>query len=278
MIGHILTHDEGDRHVGGRKKPTIRASTHPDLIKSLHGYPGTTGGILLPPAPEVFDFSVGVPGLRDVLANDSLGDCTCAGALHMLEVIAELGGAPVTFTRDQAVGLYTLACGYNPADPSTDQGGDEYSVLTFLRDQGMDGKGGHAPAGFVAVDAKSSPAFLKSVLYNFGSLYFGAELEPAWESTSDGGTWDVVSAPNPNAGHCFVAVGANNNGIVIDTWGRFITITWAAIAQCDEIFAVLSHELIDQTKAQAPDGLAWDALEADFNAMASPIVPDVAPS
>lgn len=275
--GRIVSTSHGLIHVGGRRKPTITARTHPSKIRTINRY-ATPGGIQLPTAPTSFDFSQGIAGLRDILGNDQLGDCTAAGALHMIEVVSNLGGAPVTFQRADAIAFYEATTGYNPADPSTDQGGDEYTVLGYLRDHGTDGKGANAIAGFVAVDPQSSPDFLRSVAYNFGALYFGAELFDAWIGVGDGGVWDVVrgAAPDQNDGHCFVMVGATADGIIVDTWGRFILITWAAIAAaCDELFAVLSPQIVSKLKAQAPDGLAWDALEADFNGLGQPVPPTV---
>lgn len=262
------------RHVGGRRKPSITSRTHPDLVRSIRRYQ-TTIRAALPSPPSSFDFTGPALGaLRDVLANNRLGDCTCAAVCHIEDAISASGGAPVVLGEADAVKLYELACGYNPSDPSTDQGGDEYSVLSFWKDRGIDGQGAHKIAGFVAIDPHDAD-LVKACAYLFENLYFGSSLPDAWLSTPNGGTWDVGPTDDKN-GHAFCAVGGSPVGIVVDTWGEFITITWAAIDQCvDELYCVLTPEIVNRAQQKAPSGLDWDSLVEEFDALALPVPPTV---
>src|SRR5580704_2816718 len=111
----------------------------------------------MPPVPDSFDFSsLNASALADVLANDSLGDCTSAGAGHLIDVFTAGGGSPVAITAAEAIAFYSQSTGYDPSNPATDQGGDEVTVLTSWRDKGYDGKGGHAIAGFVQVGVSNA--------------------------------------------------------------------------------------------------------------------------
>ena len=59
---------------------------------------------------------------------------------------------PFPFTDQDALWLYERACGYNPSDPSTDQGGDEVTVMNFVQQNGLKSDGSHKIAGYIAVN------------------------------------------------------------------------------------------------------------------------------
>jgi hypothetical protein len=265
-------------HVGGRKRPAPRKK------RFLARY-GAVPGVTLPQAPSVVDWTVAggspVPGLADILANDTLGDCTSAGMWHLVEAINAAAGAPITPTptRDDAVTFYSLSTGYVSGQPATDQGGDEITVLTTACQKGLDGAGAHAPIGFFDVDPADVPA-MRSIVWLFGGLYFGAELPDAYlEVAGPGYTWDV-GTPNPNNGHCFVGLGASDAGIADDSWGLNGTITYAAIAElCAEanggaLYAILTKESLNRASALCPAGIDWATLLADFQAEGGVIAAD----
>lgn len=252
-------------HIGGRHRPRQTAATHPHLFMTFRHY-----GVTLPAAPPVVDYFTGVTPLTDILGNDELGDCTAAGACHIVEAVTAAAGAGVVLTREDAVTFYSQSTGYVVGDPSTDQGGDEITVLTSWRDVGC---GGHKISGWLSVDP-TDPPLIRSILATFGPvLYFGVELPDDYMTLAHGGagfTWGT-GTPDQNNGHCFVGVGANDAGVQIDTWGLVPgTITYAAIAElCSEssggnLFAVLSPEIISAAKCAAPDGMSWAQLESDF--------------
>jgi hypothetical protein len=282
VSGRVHTNAHGLKlHVGGRKRPTQTRASHPHLFRGLRA-------LTLPPAPD-FDNTVAAKvALSDILANDSLGDCTSAGAGHIIDSVTADAGAPAVITAAQAIAFYSQSTGYVPGDPSTDQGGDEITVCQSWQTKGYDGKGAHAIAGWAAfTDAElADPAFIKSVAYLF-PLYFGIELADSWTQISGSGfVWDVGNPPDPNDGHCVVGLGGNSQGILIDTWGMTGVMTYAAIKQfCasgagGNLFAILTPELIDKAKGKAPNGFDYDQLLADFEGMggnAPPAPPAPAP-
>lgn len=250
----------------GRKRPTQRtvhkmAARYFDLAN-------------MPPVPDSFDYSTLCPAaLANILANDTLGDCTSAGAGHLIAVFTAGGGSPVAITADQAIAFYSQSTGYVPGDPSTDQGGDEVTVLTSWQQQGYAGTG-HKIAGFVQVDA-SNAELLKACCFYFGGLYFGLELPDTYTNpfpSTNGFVWDV-GTPDPNQGHCIVGIGASSVGVEIDTWGLIGTFTWAAISElCSDanggmVFAVLESEWVSKMSLRSPGALDWATLVADFNSL-----------
>jgi hypothetical protein len=255
-------------HLGGRHRPKQTRDSHPHLFRGLRA-------LTLPPAPDFDNTVLSKTALSDILANDTLGDCTSAGAGHVIDSVTADAEAPVVITAAQAIAFYSQSTGYVPGDSSTDQGGDEITVCQSWQTKGYDGNGAHAIAGWAAfTDAQlADPAFVKSVAYLF-PLYFGIELADSWAQISgDGFVWDVGSPPDPSEGHCVVGLGGNAQGILIDSWGFVGTITYAAIAQfCSSaaggnLFAILTPDLIDKAKNLAPSGFDYDQLLADLQGM-----------
>ena len=87
-----------------------------------------------------------------------------------------------------------------------------------------------------------------------------------------GFTWDVAGPAVPDNGHCFVGVGYDDEGVVVDSWGMLGHITWAAIAAyattsgSGELYAVLTPQVVAKATAKAPNGFDWAALQFDFAA------------
>jgi hypothetical protein len=210
--------------------------------------------------------------LANILANDTLGDCTCAGALHILEVITSQAGASVVFQASDAVALYSHWCGYVPGNPATDQGGDIPAILAMWCAGGIDGKGTHAIAGSLVVD----PANQQEVMHaidTFGVLYLGGELEDAWtQIASNGGTWADVGPQDPNDGHCIVAVGYDAvKGVMFDSWGFLMWMPWpsfakfCAVVDGGDCFVILTKEWVSAATHESPDGIDFQQLVADFD-------------
>ena len=187
----------------------------------------------LPAPPSTFDFSApALPALRDVMLNDSLGDCTCAGAYHSLAVWSGQASDLFHATKDQVLALYE-AFGYKPGDPSTDNGANENDVLDYLQTHGF--ANGDKILGHLLIDGTNKAEVLAAA-WLFETLYFGVSLPDSWISPfpqTDGFVWDAAT-PDENNGHCFVSFGATTSGLLIDTWGLFGTITFEAIAKLCE--------------------------------------------
>lgn len=254
-------------------------------------------GTELPVAPDSFDYTgPAASALAMILANgpdptapasiasSGLGDCTSCARSHIIDAVTASAGTPVVMTTDQTVAFYSASTGYVLGNSSTDDGGDEQTVLTCWQNQGAS-LDGHAIVGFLNVDPTNA-ALVKSACWLFENLYFGCELSDSWLNISGSGfTWDVGSSADPNDGHAFPGLGANAQGITIDTWGFLGTFTWAAIAErCTEsaggnCYVVLTPEIVARAQGKAPNGLDWVGLIADFDGLGGTVpIPTPPPS
>ena len=270
----------------GRKRP------HPARVERQRAFAKyrTASPIVV---PDAWDYSVlCTPALRTMLANgpdpsvtvnagvarNGLGDCTCAAPCLAIDIWTAGGDAPVVITADQTVRLYELSCGYVLGDDSTDQGGDELSVLDYIEQHGIDGKGLHKIAGTASVDA-ADIQLLREGMFLTGALELCLELPDAYTHPFPGpdAVWDIAGPPNDQDGHCILARGAfTTNGPTgkpcfgITTWGMPVWMTTDAVAyycaarQGGSANLALTKEWVASAAAKAPNALAWDALAADF--------------
>jgi len=264
--------------LGGRKR-SDPARPHLKLSKYLKA-------AALPAAPATCDYTAKAAALRQMYMNDQLGDCVIAGGYHV--VGQETGNAGDSFvaTNDQVVADYSAIAGYVPGNPSTDNGTNLTTAMDYWTKTGF--ADGTKLIAYLAVDASNKEEVMQA-MYLFENLFFGIELPDAWISpfpSADGFTWDV-STPDPNNGHCVMGVGYDANGVKIDTWALFGTITWAAVAELcvanggGELWVMLTPDQLAKGAIVTPNGVAWDDLIADFNAMGGnvpvPPAPDPVP-
>ena len=73
------------------------------------------------------------PGFKwGMLANDQIGDCVIAMMLHSIEDFhLDAGTAVPAFSDQDAIHLYSAITGYNPNDPSSDQGTNENTAMRY---------------------------------------------------------------------------------------------------------------------------------------------------
>lgn len=175
-----------------------------------------------------------------MMLNDRLGDCTVAALGHGIQVATLNTKDGESTVADSVVeGVYEGACGYNPSNPATDQGGVITDVLDYLRQNEM---GGHKLYAY----ADTSPgayAHVKQAIYLFGMVDIGLQL-PISAQAQVGSLWTATSGTNGAAGswggHSVIVCGYDAEGLTCITWGRLQKMTWGFWAQyCDE-----SHTLL----------------------------------
>lgn len=198
-----------------------------------------------------------------MMANDRLGDCTCAGAGHMIQAWTKLScDKEIVLPDSDIVAAYSAITGYTPTDPNTDQGAVEMDVLDYWRKTGI---AGHKIEAHAVVET-SSEYQVKLAIYLFGALYAGAELPL---SAQDQRSWTVVPGPSGRAGswggHAFPLLGYDAHHATCITWGAPLRMTWSWWKKyADEAHAVLSQDWIDQASKMAPNHLDWDRLSDDL--------------
>ena len=258
----------------GRKRPLARC---PRL--SLRNYLMAS----LPKVPETYSGSKKTePILHNILGNDTLGDCTAAGAFHIIGSMLANANKPCNLTAADTIQFYENF-GYNPNAPldangnnPTDQGADEQTVLNFWKQHGLLKDGSHKTSTWIAVDGNNIEE-CRTALWLFGNLYFGVELPDEWVNPApagDGFLWTSAGEPDPNNGHCFISYGNYDEvGVNIDSWGLEGKITWRAIAKYaatseqGELYTVLSSDLIRAATQKSPTGVDWSQLTADIESM-----------
>lgn len=237
----------------------------------------------MPAPPLTCDYTKpAVSALANVYLNDTLGDCVCAGLGHVGGVLTgNAGTAPLIFTNDQIVFLYSAIGGYDPSQTQpdgsnpTDQGCDEQTALNYFQQHGLLADGSHKAQAWISIDG-TNQAECMTALWLFENLFFGIELPDAWISpfpSASGFTWDVAGDPDPSNGHCVTGFAYNSKGVTIDSWGMLGTLTWPAIAKyastigSGELYAILSPDAIAKATQKAPNGFDVTQLAADIASM-----------
>lgn len=219
----------------------------------------------LGPAPVSQDWTAKVKEWP-MFDNDTIGDCTCAAAGHMIEAWTASAATEVDPTDAQILAAYEAISGYVPGEPGTDRGANELDVLKYWR---TDGIAGHQIQAFVAVEPKNHE-HLKDAVWLFGGAYLGLSLPTSAQKQV---VWSVppggpIGAGQPGSwgGHAVPVVEYDAVGLTVVTWGMLKRMTWTFLdTYCDEAYAILSGDFIAGGKA--PNGVALSALEQDLQAI-----------
>jgi hypothetical protein len=201
--------------------------------------------------------------------NDQLGDCVIAGAFHLIDQWTTYAtGQMAPLTDAQALAAYEAVGGYNPSDPSTDQGCDMVTALNYWRKTGF---AGHKIAGYAQINT-DNPTEIAQAIYLFGNVYLGLAM-PLTAQNADSwfvspGSLNGNGSPGSWGGHCAPIVGfsraTNNAGLTVVTWGQTMSMTWNFLnLYSDEMYAVISTDWINQAGKSA-SGFAYSALLADL--------------
>lgn len=212
----------------------------------------------LPAPPAAVSWSPAVKSWTCLL-NDSLFDCTIAGILHLLQCQSANAGGSFIPTDAEALQYYKAIDGYNPSDPSTDQGGVELDVLNFCKQNGI---AGQAVTAYASLDVSRATEVMQGI-FLFGGIYAGVSLPV---SAQDQDVWDVVPGDDGGmwGGHAVPITDYDQNGLTCITWGATKKLTWAFWKQYfDEAYAVLSPDFIGANGLD-PQGAALEQLQSDL--------------
>ena len=197
-----------------------------------------------------------------MLGNDSVGDCTIAGIYHLRmnwQAVAN-AGTPYTPTTDVVLADYSSITGYNPSDPSTDQGANCGDVLNWY-------KANSTIAGFATLDVQNIDQ-VKAAIYLFGGVYIGFNVPESMVNQLNSGQdpdWSYSPTDAPSGeGHCVAPFGYGRSGLAPCSWGKIYHTSWDFwLAWVDEAYAVVSKEWIKQA-GTSPSGLDLNGLIADL--------------
>ncbi|MEV6432563.1 hypothetical protein [Nocardia sp. NPDC051463] len=204
-----------------------------------------------------------------MLANDQVGDCVWAGAAHETMLWCREAGSDATFSAGSVLSDYTAATGYDPDDPSTDQGTDMQAAASYRRRIGvLDATGRRHKVGAYVALTVGDPDQLAAAAYIFGAVGVGLRFpDYAMDEFTAGKPWALRHGIQKIAGGHYVAVtgrGKNGNFRVI-TWGKVQEMTPGFYRRyCDEALVYFSSEFL--TAGVSPEGFNLAQLRTDLRA------------
>jgi len=223
------------------------------------------------PAVAAQGWEYAVPsGGYQMLGNDQYGDCAEAGAIHLIQTQTANTGKPLVGTTEQTLALYTALTGFDPNDPSTDQGTDLLTLLQYWKSTGInvtDANGKpyiHKILGWASLDLTST-AQIRYASYTFGGTYLGINCpQSAIDDTSN---W-LYNPSSPNAGgHCIPGAGQGAAGGHIVSWGLSIPFDWQFMLNyLEEGYIIVSNEWLE-ANGKSPSGLDLNGLLAAMKAL-----------
>lgn len=236
-------------HIGGRL-PLDPSAPRPDLTR--HMSQPSMGD-----APDSIDYYSKVASWG-MLANNVLGDCTCAcdGHIAIQQTCYGIGKADQV-TDSEVVVAYSAVGGYIPGDPDTDRGATIQAALEYLRRTGI---AGFRISAYGHLDPRDHVA-VKRAIEDFGALSIGMNLpQVADEQFANGLPFDVTDNDGQSlGGHCMMAAGYDAQFVYVVTWGDVRRMTWAFWDRyVDEAWAVISEDWTSVT------GLTLEQFGAEF--------------
>ena len=214
----------------------------------------------LPAPPASFDETAHVSEWP-MYANDTIGDCTCAAAGHMIEAwTAAASGHATEITQKAVLKAFDAV---KSVDPATGEAGAvELDVLNYWRKTGI---GGHKIGAFARVSLSDS-TLVRAGAFLFGGLYLGlalpitAQRQEVWDWT---GSLHGDAAPNSWGGHAVDVVAYDADTLTVVTWGALKQMTWSFFDRyCDEAYAIISNDYL--AHGEAPSGFNLTELKEDL--------------
>jgi hypothetical protein len=201
-------------------------------------------------------------------ANDQIGDCLIATFAHQTQAWTASDGVMVTPEERDVIAGYSRVGGYDPNNPSTDQGCVMLDGLNIWRREGL--FGGRKIGMFAAID-KIVPNIVRAGVHLFGGLLLGVQLPVAADGRDE---W--LAPTNPQhcvgdwavggwGGHAVNVVAYDPQRLYCVTWGKIMPMSWNFFRlYVDECYVALSADWLGWD-FKAPNGFDLPALMNDFN-------------
>ena len=203
-----------------------------------------------------------------VWLNNVIGDCTAAAKANFLTLWAAANGIALQITDAEVQAFYSGSCGYNPADPSTDQGGNMDAVAAYFKSVGL---AGYKADASVVVDPRDRD-HVKHAVNRYGGCDMGLALPITAQTQA---VWDLDATAGANAepgswgGHDAMVFDYNDTGPIFRSWAEDIQATWLWFdAYADEGIAYFNRSLW-APNGTAPCGISADELAAELALVAA---------
>jgi len=246
--------------------PGYRFGKHPPKVdyRTLRFENYLKAGIAAPPATFNVLTSRVYPNLNvndptklfPMDGNDTLGDCTIAALAHAETVFDGMLKKDMVPKQTAVVKLYMHLTG------GVDSGLNELDVLNYWRTHSFSKE---KLVNYVAINPKNH-THVEQAISIFGGVYLGFQVQQNCIQEFDAHKpW--TPAPLTQDGHAVFAVGYDQNGVTVLTWGNTQIGTWAWWDECvDEAYALLPAEAL---KPDYAPGVNIAQLKTDLEAVAS---------
>jgi hypothetical protein len=232
------------------------------LLLSRYLIPST-----IPKPPQTLEYATGYSNWG-MYGNDTVGDCTCVAATHIIAEGEYCNGQPITPTTSTTLEAYAAITGYNPDDPNSDQGAVCSDVLDYWRKTGISN---NRLTAYLQVQAGNLQQLYESIAL-FGNVYCGLNLPyTSQDQFANGQPWSLVAdwRTNPDAqpgslgGHCVPLIGYDQDSFECVTWAKVQKMTkefWRYYV--DEAYVVLGPHWADAKSS--PSGFNLAQLQDDL--------------
>lgn len=198
-------------------------------------------------------------------ANDRIGDCVWAAIGHQVQAFTTYGrGSTITIYEGDIVKAYSAVTGYDPRDPSSDQGTVVQEALNYWLKEGV---GEHKILAFAEVDHRNRDE-VETAVHIFGNLHVGINFPAsAMDQFNMNEDWDAVTVDGgPLGGHAIMTGGYDRDAGLYDdvSWGRDVRMTqqfWDRYV--DEAWVVISPEWLDAS-GHTPEGVDLHGLGEEY--------------
>lgn len=197
-----------------------------------------------------------------IYGNDRYGDCVFADIGHQIMAWTGWAGQEQTVTDAEVLAAYSAVTGFDPNQPSTDQGTVWLDALNYWRKTGI---GGHRIDAYVSVPVDQAHA--RAATFLFGGLQLGIAL-PISAQAQVGKVWTIHYGPTGRwgswGGHAVPVLGWDYRYVYVITWGNVQRMTWGFFRRyVDESYAALSHDWLT-AEGKSPEGFDWQTLQSDL--------------
>lgn len=212
-----------------------------------------------------------------MLANDSVGDCTMAGAAHTAMAVDRYGqGRDLVITDREVLEAYAAVSGYDGTE-ATDIGATLQDALDYWRKTGI---AGNQIVAFAFLDAHDLD-LVRACIAAFGSVYTGMWVPSSAMAQLDRGeTWQVVARSRNLGGHCVPLGAYDPDTFSCVTWGKVQKMTVEFyLRYFDEVAVPIDLDWLSAT-GTSPAGVDIGGLNTDFEALTGepgPFPPMVVP-
>ena len=246
--------------------PAHPEDTHPRLKLSPH-----LRAVAAPPASVDWFSEV----LRwPMYLNDQIGDCTEAMVGHIIENTSTYGmRSGIQITDAFVLAAYERVSGYNPAEPSTDQGAVLQDVYSDWRKTGV---GGHKATCFAQVDHGEIDE-VRTAVERFGAVGLGITVtQDMMEDFDTDLPWRRADGEDLG-GHAVPIVGYDEHWVYLVTWGKLQMMSWECFEEVtDEAWVAILPEWFKD--GRDPEGVDLHGLGEAFSQLTGEANPFPAPA